>query len=66
MPVHPIVEPADCPAAEQHLLTIGRSGVLSSRAIVAGELETLLHLLRAKRAADPEAQVEVPTAGRPP
>jgi hypothetical protein len=36
---------ADRPAAEQLLLTIGRSGVLSSRAITAGELETLLSLL---------------------
>ena len=43
MPV-PIVE-ADCPATEQLLLTIGRAGVLSSRAIGAGELETLLRLL---------------------
>jgi hypothetical protein len=45
MPVHSIVEPADCLAAEPFLLTIGRSGVLSSRAITAGELETLLRLL---------------------
>ena len=48
MPVHPTGEPvssANCPAAEQLLLTIGRSGVLSSRAIAAGELETLLRLL---------------------
>src|SRR4051794_34276642 len=34
-----------CPAAEQLLLTIGRSGVLSCRAIAAGELEALLRLL---------------------
>ena len=45
MPVHSIIEAADCPAAEPLLLTIGRAGVLSSRAITAGELETLLHLL---------------------
>ena len=45
MPVHSIVEAADCPAAEQLLLTIGRAGVLSSRAIAAGELDTLLRLL---------------------
>ena len=48
MPVHPTGEPvssANCPAAEQLLLTIGRAGVLSSRAISAGELETLLRLL---------------------
>ena len=32
-------------APEQLLLTIGRAGVLSSRAIAAGELETLLRLL---------------------
>jgi len=32
-------------AAEQLLLTIGRAGVLSSRAIAAVELETLLRLL---------------------
>ena len=36
---------ADCPAGEQLLLTIGRAGVLSCRAIAAGELETLLRLL---------------------
>jgi hypothetical protein len=45
MPVHSIVEPADCSAAELLLLAIGRAGVLSSRAITEGELETLLHLL---------------------
>ena len=48
MPVHPTGEPvssANCPATEQLLLTIGRAGVLSSRAIAAGELETLLRLL---------------------
>jgi hypothetical protein len=45
MPAHSIVETADCPAAEQHLLTIGRAGVLSSRAIPAAELKTLLRLL---------------------
>ena len=36
MPVHSIVEAAHCPAAEQFLLTIGRAGVLSCRAITAG------------------------------
>jgi hypothetical protein len=45
MPVHSIVEAANCPAAEQLLLTIGRAGVLSSRAIAAEELDTLLRLL---------------------
>ena len=45
MPVHSIVEAAACPAAEQLLLTIGRAGVLSCRAIATGELETLLRLL---------------------
>jgi hypothetical protein len=45
MPVHSNVEPADCSAAEPLLLSIGRAGVLSSRAITAGELETLLSLL---------------------
>ena len=48
MPVHPTGEPvssANCPAAEQLLLTIGRAGVLSCRAISAGELEELLRLL---------------------
>ena len=45
MPVHSIVEAAHCPAAEQVLLTIGRAGVLSNRAIAAGELDTLLRLL---------------------
>ena len=45
MPVHSIVEAADGPAAEQLLLTIGRAGVLSCRAIAAEELETLLRLL---------------------
>ena len=45
MAVHSIVEAVDCPAAEQLLLTIGRAGVLSSRAIATGELEELLRLL---------------------
>ena len=36
---------SDCPAVEQLLLTIGRGGILSTRAIAAGELETLLRLL---------------------
>jgi len=45
MPVHCTIEAADCPAAEQHLLTIGRAGVLSNRAIGAEELDTLLRLL---------------------
>jgi hypothetical protein len=40
-----IIKVADCPAAEQLLLTIGRAGVLSSRAIGAEELDTLLRLL---------------------
>jgi hypothetical protein len=44
MPVHSIVEAADGPA-EQLLLTVGRAGVLSCRAIDAVELETLLRLL---------------------
>ena len=39
------VSTADGPAAEQLLLTIGRAGVLSSRAIASGDLETLLRLL---------------------
>jgi hypothetical protein len=43
--VHSNVETLDCSAAEPLLLTIGRSGVLSSRSITAGELETLLSLL---------------------
>ena len=42
MPVHSIVE---APTAEPFLLTIGRAGVLSSRAIGAEELDTLLRLL---------------------
>ena len=45
MPAHSIVETADCPAAEQLLLTIGRAGVLSCRAIAAEDLEALLRLL---------------------
>jgi hypothetical protein len=45
MPVHSIIEAADGPAAEPLLLTIGRSGVLSSRAIAAKDLEALLRLL---------------------
>ena len=45
MPVHSIVEAAECPAAERVLLTIGRAGVLSSRVIAVGELETVLLLL---------------------
>ena len=38
-------EAADCPSAERLLLTIGRAGVLSCRAIAAEELETRLRLL---------------------
>jgi hypothetical protein len=48
MPVHSTGEPvgsADRSVGEQLLLTIGRAGALSSRAIGAGELETLLSLL---------------------
>ena len=45
MPVHSTIEAADCPAAEQLLLTIGRSGVLSCRPIAAEELDTLVRLL---------------------
>jgi hypothetical protein len=48
MPVHSTGEPvsaADNPTAEQLLLTIGRAGVLSSRAIAAEKLDTLLRLL---------------------
>ena len=41
----PSVPSAAVRAAEQLLLTVGRAGVLSSRAIAAGELETLLRLL---------------------
>ena len=44
-PCIPSSSAADCPAAEQVLLTIGRAGVLSSRPIAAAELETLLRLL---------------------
>ena len=40
MSVHSIIEARDGPAAEPLLLTIGRAGVLSCRAIAAGELET--------------------------
>ena len=45
MPVHCTIGAADRPAAEQLLLTIGRAGVLSCRAIAVGEFETLLRLL---------------------
>jgi hypothetical protein len=45
MHVHSTVEAADRLAAEPLLLTIGRPGVLSSRSITVGELETLLGLL---------------------
>jgi len=41
----PAVPSAAVRPSEQHLLTIGRAGVLSSRAIAAAELETLLRLL---------------------
>ena len=41
----PSVPSAAVRPSEQHLLTIGRAGVLSSRAIAAAELETLLRLL---------------------
>ena len=44
MPVHFTVEPFSV-AVQQLLLTIGRAGVLSSRAIAIGDLETLLRLL---------------------
>jgi hypothetical protein len=47
MPVHSTGEPvhaADFPSAEQLLLTIGRTGVLSIRPIAAEEFETLLRL----------------------
>ena len=47
MPVNPNepVSSADFPSAEQLLVMIGRAGVLSSRPIAVGELETLLSLL---------------------
>ena len=45
MPVHCTIEAADCPAAEQLLLTVGRTGVLSRRAIAAKDLDALLRLL---------------------
>jgi hypothetical protein len=45
MPVHFLVEAADCPAAEQLLLVIGRAGVLSCRVIAAKDLDALLSLL---------------------
>jgi hypothetical protein len=45
MPVHSIVGIADCSAAEHLLLTIGRAGVLSCRAIAAEDLVALFHLL---------------------
>jgi hypothetical protein len=41
----PSVPSAAVRGAEQLLLTVGRAGVLSSRSITAGELETLLSLL---------------------
>ena len=41
----PSVPSAAVRPSEQHLLTIGRAGVLSSRAIAAEEFETLLGLL---------------------
>ena len=41
----PSVPSAAVRPSEQHLLTIGRAGVLSSRTIAAAELETLLRLL---------------------
>ena len=44
MPVHFTVEPGSV-AFEQVLLTVKRAGVLSSRAIAAGEVETLLRLV---------------------
>jgi hypothetical protein len=45
MPVHCTIEAADRTAAEQLLLTIGRAGVLSCRAIAPAELEMLLRVL---------------------
>jgi hypothetical protein len=44
MPVRSTVEPVSV-AVEQLLLTIGRSGVLSRRAIAVREFDTLLRLL---------------------
>ncbi len=41
----PSVPSAAIRAAEQLLLTVGRAGVLSSRAIAAEEVETMLRLL---------------------
>ena len=41
----PSVPSAAVRAAEQLLLTVGRAGVLSCRAIAVGEFETLLRLL---------------------
>jgi hypothetical protein len=57
MPVHSTGEPvnaANSPAAEQLVLTIGCAGVLSSRAIAAEELETLLRLLGPPSERQPE------------
>ena len=45
MPAHFTVEAGDYPAAEHVLLTIGRSGVLSTRAVAATDLAALFHLL---------------------
>jgi hypothetical protein len=59
MPVQTIVDAADRPAVECLLLTIGRAGVLSSRAVAAGELETLLRLLGPQN-------VSAPTLSGPP
>jgi hypothetical protein len=45
MPIYSIVQAADCPAAERLLLTIGRAGVLSCRAIAEKDLDALFRLL---------------------
>ena len=64
MPRHSTLVPvsaADGPAAEQLLLTIGRAGVLSCRAIAAEELDTLLRLLGPRV----RTSAERPQSGRP-
>jgi hypothetical protein len=62
MTVHSIVEAADCLAAELLLLTIGRTGLLSSRVIGAGEFETLLYLLgppSERQCSDPKRATDI-------
>jgi hypothetical protein len=59
MPVHSILETLDYSAAEPLLLTIGRAGVLSCRAITAGELLSLLGPLSERQRSDLQRVIDI-------